>query len=90
MFNIHKSHTGPTTAKPATGRLYSFAAPLLLFADAAVATAEKQTEGTALFGNKWVALAVILVGVALFTALVAAVGRYLALTHPDSLNNTTK
>lgn len=39
--------------------------------------------GQPLFGNQWVALLVILVGVAVFIAAVAAVGRWLAATHPD-------
>jgi hypothetical protein len=101
MFNFFKTHPGPNAGKPATtraatratpvtGRLYAFAAPLLPFAAAAVAAAEKPPEETILFGNKWLALAVILAGVALLTALVAALGRYLAATHPDSLNNTSK
>jgi hypothetical protein len=37
-----------------------------------------------LFGNQWLALAVILAGVALFTLFVGVVGRYLASTHPDN------
>ncbi|MDR2845465.1 MAG: hypothetical protein LBV28_05180 [Puniceicoccales bacterium] len=82
MFNFFKTHTG--------GRLHAFAAPLLPFAATAAGAVETQPEGTILFGNKWLALAVILAGVALLTALVAALGRYLAATHPDSLNNTSK
>ncbi|MDR1279750.1 MAG: hypothetical protein LBK99_02870 [Opitutaceae bacterium] len=36
-----------------------------------------------LFGNQWLALTVILGGVAVFIALVAIFGRILAATHPD-------
>lgn len=35
-----------------------------------------------LFGNTWLALLAILVGIAVFIALVAGVGRWLAATHP--------
>ena len=37
-----------------------------------------------LFGNQWLALAAVLVGVAVFMAAVAGVGRWLAATHPDA------
>ena len=37
-----------------------------------------------LFGNQWLALGAILGGIAVFTLLVAAVGRWLAATHPDT------
>ncbi|MDF9826227.1 hypothetical protein M2103_002048 [Ereboglobus sp. PH5-5] len=40
-------------------------------------------EDAVLFGNKWIALAVILSGVAIFIALIALFGRILAATHPD-------
>jgi len=40
--------------------------------------------GKPLFGNQWLALLVILAGIAVFMALVAAVGRWLAATHPDA------
>jgi hypothetical protein len=40
-------------------------------------------DNTVLFGNKFVALAVILSGVAIFIALIALFGRVLAATHPD-------
>ncbi len=36
-----------------------------------------------LFGNQWLALLVVLAGVALFMVAIAAVGRWLAATHPD-------
>lgn len=36
-----------------------------------------------LFGNQWLALLAILAGVAAFLFAVAAVGRWLAATHPD-------
>ncbi|MBK9989443.1 MAG: hypothetical protein IPP19_01595 [Verrucomicrobia bacterium] len=36
-----------------------------------------------LFGNQWLALLVILAGIAVFMIAVAAVGRWLAATHPD-------
>ena len=36
-----------------------------------------------LFGNQWLALLAILTGVAVFMALIAAVGRWLAATHPE-------
>lgn len=38
----------------------------------------------ALFGNQWLALGAVLIGVAIFMAVVAAVGRWLAATHPDA------
>lgn len=38
--------------------------------------------GQPLFGNKWLALAAILAGVAVFMAAVAGIGRWLAATHP--------
>lgn len=37
-----------------------------------------------LFGNQWLALLAVLAGVAVFMMLVAAVGRWLAATHPDT------
>ncbi len=37
-----------------------------------------------LFGNQWLALLAILAGVAAFMAIVAAVGRWLAATHPEA------
>jgi hypothetical protein len=40
--------------------------------------------GQPLFGNQWLALGAILAGVAVFMAAVAAVGRWLAATHPDA------
>jgi hypothetical protein len=40
--------------------------------------------GQPLFGNQWLALAVILVGVAVFMAVVAGAGRWLAATHTDA------
>ena len=36
-----------------------------------------------LFGNQWLALLVILIGVAVFMLAVAALGRWLAANHPD-------
>jgi hypothetical protein len=39
--------------------------------------------GQPLFGNQWLALLVCLGGVAVFIALVAALGRWLAATHPE-------
>ncbi len=36
-----------------------------------------------LFGNQWLALLAVLAGVALFMIAIAAVGRWLAATHPD-------
>lgn len=36
-----------------------------------------------LFGNQWLALLAILAGIAVFMLAVAAVGRWLASTHPD-------
>ena len=39
--------------------------------------------GTPLFDSQWLALLVILAGVAAFLLAVAAVGRWLASTHPD-------
>lgn len=36
-----------------------------------------------LFGNQWLALLAILIGVAAFMLAVAALGRWLAATHPD-------
>lgn len=37
-----------------------------------------------LFGNQWLALGAILAGITVFILLVAAVGRWLAATHPDT------
>lgn len=37
-----------------------------------------------LFGNQWLALLAILAGVGVFMVIVAAVGRWLAATHPDA------
>lgn len=37
---------------------------------------------TALFGNPWLALLLIIAGIAVLLALVAGVGRWLAATHP--------
>jgi hypothetical protein len=37
-----------------------------------------------LFGNQWLALGAILAGITVFILLVAAVGRWLAATHPDA------
>ena len=37
-----------------------------------------------LFGNQWLALGAILGGITVFILLVAAVGRWLAATHPDT------
>lgn len=37
-----------------------------------------------LFGNQWLALLAILAGVAVLMVAVAAVGRWLAATHPDA------
>jgi hypothetical protein len=37
-----------------------------------------------LFGNQWLALGAILVGVAALMAVVAGVGHWLAATHPDA------
>jgi hypothetical protein len=36
-----------------------------------------------MFGNQWLALGVILIGVGVFLMGVAAVGKWLAATHPD-------
>ncbi len=41
--------------------------------------------GHPLFGNQWLALLVILAGVAVFVCAVAAFGRWLAATHPPAL-----
>lgn len=40
--------------------------------------------GQPLFGNQWLALAAVLVGVAALMVAVAAAGRWLAATHPAS------
>lgn len=37
-----------------------------------------------LFGNQWLALGVILIGVAVLMAAVAGAGHWLAATHPDA------
>lgn len=37
-----------------------------------------------LFGNQWLALGAVLVGVAVFMAAVAGAGRWLAATHPEA------
>ncbi len=37
-----------------------------------------------LFGNQWLALLAVLVGVAFLMAFIALVGRWLAATHPDN------
>ena len=37
-----------------------------------------------LFGNQWLALAAIVGGIAIFMFAIAAVGRWLAATHPDT------
>ncbi|WP_043587023.1 hypothetical protein [Geminisphaera colitermitum] len=47
------------------------------------AASGSRTAPEPLFGNQWLALAVILAGVAVFIALVAIAGRILAATHPD-------
>jgi hypothetical protein len=39
--------------------------------------------GRPLFGNQWLALLAILAGIAVFLVVVAAVGRWLAATHPE-------
>lgn len=36
-----------------------------------------------LFGNQWLALLAVLAGVAVFMAVIAAIGRWLAATHPQ-------
>jgi hypothetical protein len=43
-----------------------------------------QTRFEPLFGNQWLALLAVLGGVAVFMALIAIVGRWLAATHPES------
>ncbi|AHF89294.1 hypothetical protein OPIT5_02485 [Opitutaceae bacterium TAV5] len=54
------------------------------FLIAVAGAAARQPEAPApLFGSQWLALAVILGGVAVFIALVAIFGRILAATHPD-------
>lgn len=40
--------------------------------------------GQPLFGSLWLALLAIVGGIAVFIALVAALGRWLAATHPDA------
>ncbi len=37
-----------------------------------------------LFGNQWLAIAVILVGITVFMMVIAVIGRWLAATHPDA------
>ncbi len=54
------------------------ASPLL-----AAASAASDNSHAVLFGNRGLALVVILLGVAVFIALVALIGRVLAATHPD-------
>jgi hypothetical protein len=49
----------------------------------AAASAASDNSNAVLFGHRGLALAVILLGVAVFIALVAVVGRVLAATHPD-------
>lgn len=41
-----------------------------------------------LFGNQWLALLAVLAAVALFMLAIAAVGRWLAATHPDTSGRT--
>ena len=41
--------------------------------------------GHPLFGNAWLALLVVLVGVGVFMFAIAAIGRWLAATHPEPL-----
>lgn len=36
-----------------------------------------------MFGNQWLALGAVLIGVAVFMVLIALVGRWLAATHPE-------
>jgi hypothetical protein len=50
---------------------------------APVLAAVSKTSIEPLFGNQWLALLAILAGVAVFMVAVAAVGRWLASTHPD-------
>jgi hypothetical protein len=57
---------------------------LLSFPILATASAAAQNQPAVLFGNKGLALFVILAGVAVFIGLVALVGRLLAATHPDT------
>jgi len=59
--------------------MISLTTPVL--AEAAVVTTKTTFEP--LFGNQWLALLVILAGIAVFMFAVAAVGRWLAATHPD-------
>ncbi|MBI5380943.1 MAG: hypothetical protein HZA31_03485 [Opitutae bacterium] len=40
--------------------------------------------GQPLFGNQWLALLVILAGIAVFLLVIAGIGRWLAATHPDT------
>ena len=40
--------------------------------------------GQPLFGNQWLALLAVLAGVAALMAAIAAMGRWLAATHPDA------
>jgi len=49
-----------------------------LFAETSATTFEP------LFGNQWLALLAIMAGVTVFLFAVAAVGRWLAATHPDA------
>ncbi len=49
----------------------------------AEAVAATKTSFEPLFGNQWLALMVILVGIAVFMFAVAAVGRWVAATHPE-------
>lgn len=39
--------------------------------------------GQPLFGNVWLALLAVLAGIAIFLALIALLGRWLAATHPE-------
>ncbi|MDR2675828.1 MAG: hypothetical protein LBC18_13440 [Opitutaceae bacterium] len=58
--------------------LFTFTSPLFAAASAAGAGSN-----AVLFGNRGLALAAILAGVAVFIALIALIGRVLAATHPD-------
>lgn len=75
---------------PATGllakkgtRLCGAGIAFLAMSGTALAEGSGAPKDEVLFGNQWLALAVILAGVTVLTALVGLLGRWLAATHPD-------
>ncbi|MFT3782665.1 MAG: hypothetical protein QM790_11680 [Nibricoccus sp.] len=54
-----------------------------MYLSSSILAAAAVTQIEPLFGNQWVALLVILVGVAVLLFAVAGVGKWLAATHPD-------